>query len=625
TNIDFDSSVLPSYGWYEQFTSYDPSYMTSSLSPDDHSSTYTIDPLNIQNNFPNENTQEDWSNWNLNYDSQITTSSFSNGDFSSYLNTPSGYEVPTQPDNFSLPLATQGDLSSIGSPKTTINAINNPIITGGQKAGPNEWNDWSWTYGSGSTDYGTLTNNDGDTNRIDATSTEYWSLMFAESDLYNGDPTPPFSSWPWQSSPIASKIGPGPGNGEITAGGPVTPNFCVVALMDSANIPSGSYVTKIEVTAVGYYSEAIDSTVSVGFNGGPGGGKDITFTSTTGQINTVTWDNLWASQYDDADMNGMTLWLRSDNGFQFGPEQHIDSLGVRVFYKASDEYKHEYLIKWDVNDGSMSEIQNLWYEWKQTAARNTKMYTTTDGVNYNVEITGAALGSGTGYVAGSFPIGPYVRNGDEVWIKVISDEGGDFDIRFDRLYIEYTTSVPDYSIDVEVEWSVTDLDLDSMDLKFAHSSTILFDFYIWDYTGQGSWYEIVGSSPFSLTSQYYDGSNTVKVKYVTDHSSSGFTLDIDMLKIDYTYVPRGDRFADITKTISDSFLNRYDSGFSTYQKLYDITIEFDYQYLVDIPSYAQFAKFYIDSTEFDLIKDGSWHTFSNTFEFDSTSLDDFSV
>ncbi|KKM61252.1 hypothetical protein LCGC14_1533580, partial [marine sediment metagenome] len=96
TNIDFDSSVLPSYGWYEQFTSYDPSYMASLFSPDDHSSAYTIDPLNMQNNFPNENTQEDWSSWNLNYDSQITDSSFSSGNFDSSLIPQSASYVPVQ-------------------------------------------------------------------------------------------------------------------------------------------------------------------------------------------------------------------------------------------------------------------------------------------------------------------------------------------------------------------------------------------------------------------------------------------------------------------------------------------------------------------------------------------------
>ncbi|KKM22379.1 hypothetical protein LCGC14_1625940, partial [marine sediment metagenome] len=96
TNIDFDSSVLPSYGWYEQFTSYDASYMTSSLSPDDHSSTYTIDPLNMQNNFPSENTQEDWSSWNLSYDSQVTDSSFSNGSLDSSLIPQSASYVPVQ-------------------------------------------------------------------------------------------------------------------------------------------------------------------------------------------------------------------------------------------------------------------------------------------------------------------------------------------------------------------------------------------------------------------------------------------------------------------------------------------------------------------------------------------------
>ncbi|KKL86873.1 hypothetical protein LCGC14_1940380, partial [marine sediment metagenome] len=422
----------------------------------------------------------------------------------------------------------QGDLGTIGSPYTTIDGVYNPIITGDQRAGPHEWNDWTWIEGSGSTDYGTLTINDGDTNRIDATlypSTEYWSLMFPESDLYNGDPTPPFSSFAWQSSPIASKLGPGP-NGEITAGGPVTPSFCVVTLGNSANIPSGSYVTKIEVAAGGYYSGAIDSAVTVGFNGGPSGGKDITFTSTTQYTNTVTWDNLWASQYDDADMNGMTLWLRSDNGFQFGPLQHINWVGVRVYYKAPDEYKHEYLIKWDVNDGSMSSIQNLRYEWKQSAAENTKMYTTADGSNYNILISD--LATGTSYITGAYAISPYVRNGDEVWLKIVSDGGAYNEVSFDQLYIEYTTSTPNYDISKEVYWIFSGTRPIAVDmLTYAHSGTSV-TFEVHDGVG----WDPIGASPFTLQPEHVIGGDAVRVRY-SKSSSSDFTLNIDQLRFDY--------------------------------------------------------------------------------------------
>ncbi len=93
----------------------------------------------------------------------------------------------------------------------------------------------------------------------------------------------------------------------------------------------------------------------------------------------------------------------------------------------------------------------------------------------------------------------------------------------------------------------------------------------------------------------------------------------------YTSLPQGSRFADITKTISDSFLNRYDSGYSNYKKLYDVTIAYDYKFTKINSEYSDFSKFYIDSSEFALSKDNSSHTFSDTFEFDSTSDNGFDL
>ncbi|KKL03568.1 hypothetical protein LCGC14_2624850, partial [marine sediment metagenome] len=86
--------------------------------------------------------------------------------------------------------------------------------------------------------------------------------------------------------------------------------------------------------------------------------------------------------------------------------------------------------------------------------------------------------------------------------------------------------------------------------------------------------------------------------------------------------------ADIIKTIVDLFLNRYD-GFSNYQKLYDITVEFDYTFIKDNSLYPDFAKIYFNygasQDSFNLIKDGTPQSFSYTFEFDSTTENDFDV
>ncbi len=83
TPINFNSNELvppdPYYSWIDSLDSYDPSYMSHSYYPDNYNSTWSMNALNMYNLFPTSTKTENWINWNLNYDSEATTSSFNRG------------------------------------------------------------------------------------------------------------------------------------------------------------------------------------------------------------------------------------------------------------------------------------------------------------------------------------------------------------------------------------------------------------------------------------------------------------------------------------------------------------------------------------------------------------------
>ncbi|GAH67862.1 unnamed protein product, partial [marine sediment metagenome] len=159
------------------------------------------------------------------------------------------------------------------------------------------------------------------------------------------------------------------------------------------------------------------------------------------------------------------------------------------------------------------------------------------------------------------------------------------------------------------------------------------DLLIYNYVSE-DWLTIIDDSIYSsfsehsyaIGSDYYDQDYNLKFKFVDWSPETYHQFYLDQFRIDYSYSKTGGNInADITKTINDNFLNRYDTGFSNYKKLYDITIEFDYRFTKELPQYGDLAKFLIDATEYDLIRDGSWHSFSETSEFDSTSKDSFDL
>ncbi|KKM89659.1 hypothetical protein LCGC14_1246480, partial [marine sediment metagenome] len=333
-------------------------------------------------------------------------------------------------------------------------------------------------------------------------------------------------------------------------------------------MPGTIKVEEIKITTTALY-EGLAPTLNVYFQieGGWSSGKSQSM-QTTYTTQTLSWTGLYGNQWGGSSIDSMKIRFKTIGGS--GPSiTKIDRVYVTVIVAtARNYYTHKYYIKWNVNDISMSSIQNLRYEWQQTAARNTKMYIY-DGSDYQTLVNDR--GSSTAYYTGSWALtSPYIQNGDEVWLYIVSDEGNDFDVRFDQLYIEYTNATQFYEISIIAEWSAPNPT--SMDtLTYAHNGpTVAFEIY--DYIGQD--FETITGSPFTLQSKYVSGGNTIKVRY-SKVSSSDFTLNIDQLRIDYTYLDHTDHWVDteVEWLVSDPDLYSMDYLRFTHSAPVSVTFE----------------------------------------------------
>ena len=168
---------------------------------------------------------------------------------------------------------------------------------------------------------------------------------------------------------------------------------------------------------------------------------------------------------------------------------------------------------------------------------------------------------------------------DQAIIDELGDQGGGkFSFRFvcttSGGSLEDTTEVAEViasltagssssnDIDVEIEWSVTDIvnTMDYIRWDFSTSGTATTEFYVW----KDTCYELqVGSSPLNLTTDYYDeATNTIKVKFMCNDSSSSFILYIDQLRVDYTVLISSES----NDTLEFYALFDENSGSSTFDK-----------------------------------------------------------
>ncbi|MHA2277887.1 MAG: hypothetical protein ACXAC2_19060, partial [Candidatus Kariarchaeaceae archaeon] len=197
----------------------------------------------------------------------------------------------------------------------------------------------------------------------------------------------------------------------------------------------------------------------------------------------------------------------------------------------------------------------------------------------------------------------------------------------------YNPASLDVAITIHLDGVTSEDSFDSLDLLYAYKTDYnqLVKLFIWNNVSQ-SWvliddtvYNSFSGQNYLVNPIYVDSNFDIKLNLTGFNNTDGFSFYLDQFRVDYSWTrTQGAINADITRTINDSFLNRYDTGFDNYKKLYNITIKFDYQF-TNYTTYPDLAKFYYETAGSNLIKDGSWHTFSNTYQFDSSTANDFDI
>ncbi|MBA7712062.1 hypothetical protein ES703_121031 [subsurface metagenome] len=264
------------------------------------------------------------------------------------------------------------------------------------------------------------------------------------------------------------------------------------------------------------------------------------------------------------------------------------------------------------------------------------------GVKGYYRISGGSWSSSgiLGFMGTTYSLGSKTWNGldysksqiTDLEIRLDCDVYGAFGTEWDQyvtqVYVEVTYKPRNYHVDVKTNWDVNDTTIWDTDyVRYDWDSAANITMKMYDYIGEDwetvdSGYTVDSYVNLATNSKYVGAGDEVWVQFITSDHTSAFTFYLDMLRIDYI---TGDVYATIEKTINDNFLNRYDSGFSNYKKLYNITVEFDYRFTKDLAEQNDFSQFTLDGTNFLLNKDGSWHYFSESFEFDSTSRNSFDI
>ena len=176
--------------------------------------------------------------------------------------------------------------------------------------------------------------------------------------------------------------------------------------------------------------------------------------------------------------------------------------------------------------------------------------------------------------------------------------------------------------------------IDHLQLEYSYNSSLAFNqitFSIFNF--DANQYDTINNSMsndnfydlvFILNSSHYNASYHYKLKFEIVNTTSTYHLLLDKLKIEYNWTKTaGNIYSYFSKDVSYSFMNLYDSN-SIYQKLYNISVNFRYVF-TNYTSYNHSANFTIESIEYNLTIDNSWHDFDIDFVFNSNSKDNFSI
>ncbi|KKN44461.1 hypothetical protein LCGC14_0692870, partial [marine sediment metagenome] len=609
--------------WNEDFTSFQ-SYMTQSYEPDSRAGSYSMNPggLNMQNIFPVQSSLDDWTeaNWPLNFNSGYTTSSFTDngntGTLSSTLNAGSSSNVP---NTFSNGPTTSGDLNNADGAFSTFISSDPSYYNGAE---------------------------------------QLWGANFAAEQSYmthTYDPDDHHSTYSVSGDLMMDNEIPWDAYTEPTAGWSV-PNYDPSKTLSSYN-PAGILSSNI------LSGNVLEPAIQSDFNFVDGKGEWVSYgnnlrdqdgsystidTTTGGAVTTLVPNgdlvhNEWTLEGSGGGGHFSYIDVPLDNSNMIQPN-YINNLEEEFSFTSFDiglgsVYK---IIVWQstfrFGVGVRADVKLSWNNGGTWDAYDSSAeYSEASGfppfTNYGYEFTGLNKDAAA---LSTFAVG----------VKSVGVGGGGIpnpNVFLMSMWVEvfYTSDL--VQLEAEVTIDVPDPELQQIDsLEYAFRFQDPFRairFQIQNPTTEGwtniyigagiptTW--IAGSYSLGASSPYVSGDFKVKTRFVIlSGSESPWPVDIDQLALNYSWqASPGDWDADITKTSSsavNTFLNRYD-GFSSYKKLYDIEVSFNYQYTVDDSSESKVARFYFDSTMRGLNTDGLPHTFTETFQFDSASAGSFVV
>lgn len=181
---------------------------------------------------------------------------------------------------------------------------------------------------------------------------------------------------------------------------------------------------------------------------------------------------------------------------------------------------------------------------------------------------------------------------------------------FDTSIIHANETLDHVQLEYSLNTSLTDIYVNVSIWNFDLGRFIVLNFS----QNDGNFYDIV----HALNSSLYNASYHVILNFNASNEAF-FRLYLDKLLISYNWTKTsGLIYSNFSKFIDYSFLNRYDA-FSTYQKLYNVTVSFQYRFS-NYTSYSYHANITINdnSTVHDLTIDGSWNEYSLDFTFNSS-------
>ncbi|MFW9878712.1 MAG: hypothetical protein ACFFG0_37005, partial [Candidatus Thorarchaeota archaeon] len=678
TLINFNSNELEAssesqpYTWEDTFSSFDSQYMSYSYSPDDYSSIWNMGPLYMQSSFPTKSISETWNNWNLNYNIQDTTSSFINGDLASYLN--SQLLITTQPADFELTngeFSQYGDLESIDGNYSIIKAAAYTGDYPGTYSFTDEADGTSGTaidyvdaqYISSNCEvkiYGEYENHkkilrvkDGHSagngeakHYFDSTQTsgtvEWWWL----TPLSNSRMWYHFHEGTLGTIGFSLKAGDGvfsPDGGIVSQAYNVNQWYHHKIIFNTSSDTFDWYIDGVLVADDYAFTTAITNVGSTNIKGA---------WSTTGDSYFDAIGYSWDPNYDVGDNTdfGWTSALKPDGDVE---TQWTAGAGTPHYLAVDEDPDNP-----DSNNVICTHMQGTGkYERYNFESVELPVGATITSVKARVKFFQSTAGTPqiNLYFDGTYQgwknlfKGGGVQNytwtglsGDQsdlnaLQIRFVSDFSGipPWEAYLYAVWVYVYYEIPQgYPLDIQVDLDINDPSCIFIDkLLYSHRTNVsqTVDLDIWNWDTQ-TWYQIESVNNYASfaddsytlgsSSPYISSSAEVRIRFQA-FGSSDLQLEIDRLAL--KFYSHGDNYADITKTINDSFLNRYDSGFSSYTKIYNITTTFDYRFTKYHISLDNFAQFTIDGNDFALIKDGSWHTFAETIEFDSTSKNSFDL